>query len=71
MTSCVSHQKYKRLKDRLIDAEIKSSKCVNLKSRARSTNFSLQESNYKLSSCQRRLKLCDKMYSNAKSLCYD
>ena len=71
MTSCVSHQKYKRLEDRLIDAEIKSSKCIDLKTRIRSTKFSLQESRYKLTGCQRRLELCDKMYSNARSLCYD
>lgn len=70
-SSCVSHQKYKRLEDRLIDAEIKSSKCVDLKTRIRSTNFSLQESRYKLNGCQRRLRLCDKMYNNAKSICYD
>ena len=71
MTSCVSHQKYKRLEDRLIDAEIKSSKCLDLKTSIRSAKFSLQESRYKLNGCQRRLKLCDKMYSNARSLCYD
>jgi hypothetical protein len=70
MTSCVSHQKYKRLEDRLIDAEIKSSKCIDLKQRIRSLKFSLQESKYKLKGCQRRLMLCDKMYSNARSLCY-
>lgn len=71
MTSCVSHQKYKRLEDRLIDAEIKSSRCIDLKKRIRSAKFSLQESRYKLSGCQRRLKLCDKMYNNARSICYD
>lgn len=70
-SSCVSKQKYKRLEDRLIDAEIKSSKCLDLKTSIRSAKFSLQESRYKLNGCQRRLKLCDKMYSNARSLCYD
>jgi hypothetical protein len=71
MTSCVSQQKYKKLEDRLINAEIKSSKCVNLKMSIRSAKFSLQESRYKLNGCQRRLELCDKMYSNARSICYD
>ncbi len=71
MTSCVSYEKYKKLEDRLIDAEIKSSRCIDLKTRIRSAKFSLQESRYKLNGCQRRLKLCDKMYNNARSICYD
>jgi len=71
MSSCVSSQKHKLLSDKVIDLEVDLGRCKDKSEQIRITKFSLQEARYKLDGCQRRLILCDKMYSSVKSQCYD
>ena len=71
LNSCVSNYKHEKLRNKLIDVEIKLGKCNDLNLENRKLRFIAQEKKYKLEGCQRRLMLCDKMYSNIKSQCYD